>query len=89
MGRTLPSVTQMFYQEEEAFNRFRRALRRSDQVALDTLLDAAQRHLAAVSYAGHALPFDLFLLSILLEQQKEIERLRGALEPAAAHLPSE
>jgi hypothetical protein len=80
MGRTLPSITQHFMEESEALGRFRRALRRGDQAALDALLDSAQRHLAAVSYAGHALPFELFLLSILLEQQKELERLRGALE---------
>lgn len=28
MGRTLPSITQEFMQEQEAFARFRRALRR-------------------------------------------------------------
>ena len=37
MGRTLPSATQVIIQEEAAFARFRRALRRSDQVALDDL----------------------------------------------------
>lgn len=86
MGRTLPSITQCFIEESEALGRFRRALRRSDQVALDALLDAAQRHLAAVSYAGHALPFELFLLSIMLEQHKEIERLRSTVE-RAEYLP--
>ena len=35
MGRTLPSITQAFLQEQEAFARFRRALRRSDQLILD------------------------------------------------------
>ncbi len=88
MGRTLPSITQYFLEESEALGRFRRALRRSDQAALDVMLDEAQRHLAAVSYAGHALPFELFLLSIMLEQQKEILRLRGVLE-RVGHLPPE
>jgi hypothetical protein len=35
MGRTLPSATQSFLQEQEAFARFRRALRRADQLARD------------------------------------------------------
>ena len=34
MGRTLPSITQSLQEEQAAFGRFRRALRRSDQLAL-------------------------------------------------------
>jgi len=42
MGRTVPSVTQAFIQEQEAFSRFRRALRRSDQIALDDLYEVSE-----------------------------------------------
>lgn len=80
MGRTLPSVTQMFYQEEEAFNRFRRALRRSDQLVLDDLFSAARQHLAAAAYAANALPMETFLLAMVLEEHKEVLRLRHQLE---------
>ncbi len=80
MGRTLPSATQLFLQEQEAFGRFRRALRRSDQEAFDDLFAAARRHIAAASYASHALPFEVFLLSMLLEEHKEVLRLRRILE---------
>jgi hypothetical protein len=76
MGRTLPSVTQMFIQEQESFSRFRRALRRVDQQALDELFARARQHLAAAAYASHALPFEIFLLSMLLEEHKEVTRLR-------------
>ena len=76
MGRTLPSITQAFIQEQEAFSRFRRALRRSDQLALDDLFASARKHLSAAAYAAHALPMETFLLSMLLEQHKEILRLR-------------
>ncbi len=76
MGRTLPSITQVFLQEEDGLRRFRRALRRIDQLALDELLDAAQQHLAAAAYAGSALPFEIFLLAMLLEEHKELRRLR-------------
>lgn len=75
MGRTLPSATQVFLQEETAFARFRRALRRSDQLALDDLFTNAHQHLAAAQYAAHALPFEVFLLSMLLEEHKEVMRL--------------
>ena len=80
MGRTLPSATQVFQQEEAAFARFRRALRRSDQLALDDLFTSARQHLAAAQYAAHALPFEVFLLAMLLEEHKEVMKLREKVE---------
>jgi len=80
MGRTLPSVTQVFLREQESFARFRRALRRSDQRALDDLFAAAHQHLAAAAYAAHALPFEVFLLAMLLEEHKQVLRLQTRLE---------
>ena len=82
MGRTLPSVTQVFLKEQESFLRFRRALRRSDQKALDDLFAAAHKHLAAAAYASHALPFEVFLLSMLLEEHKLVLRMRYLLNPS-------
>ena len=89
MGRTLPSITQVFLGEQEAFSRFRRALRRSDQLVVDDLFAAAQKHLAAAAYAAHALPFETFLLAMLLEEHKETMRLRQLIEDmlAAGSLP--
>ena len=84
MGRTLPSVTQVFLHEQESFLRFRRALRRSDQKALDDLFAAAHKHLAAAAYASHALPFEIFLLSMLLEEHKQVLRMRYMLNPSDA-----
>jgi len=80
MGRTLPSITQAFIQEEQAFSRFRRALRRADQLALDDLFAAARKHLSAAAYASHALPMEAFLLSMLLEEHKEVLRLRREID---------
>ncbi len=76
MGRTVTSITQTFLKERAAFARFRRALRSSDQQVLDDLFASAQKHLCAASYASHALPFETFLLSMLLEEHKEVVRLR-------------
>jgi hypothetical protein len=80
MGRTLPTATQVFLQEEQAFARFRRALRRADQLALDDLFVSARQHLAAAQYAAHALPFEVFLLSMLLEEHKEVLKLKEQVE---------
>jgi len=92
MGRTLPSATVVFMQEEAAFARFRRVLRRADQLALDDLFVSARQHIAAAQYASHALPFEVFLLSMLLEEHKEVMRLRERVEALdtgrnPAHLP--
>lgn len=80
MGRTLPSITQVFYQEQGSLARFRRALRRSDQLILDDLFVSAQKHLAAAAYASHALPMETFLLAMLLEEHKEVMGLRNLVE---------
>ena len=80
MGRTLPSITQVFLLEEDALRRFRRALRRADQLALDELFDLAHHHLAAAAYAGSMTPFEIFLLAMLLEEHKQLRRLRDLYE---------
>jgi hypothetical protein len=80
MGRTLASITQAFLEEETSFSKFRRALRRSDQLVLDDLFASARQHLAAAAYASHALPFETILLCMLLEEHKEVIRLRLFME---------
>ncbi len=80
MGRTLPSITQSLSEEQASFNRFRRALRRSDQLALDELFVAARQHLAAAAYSANLLPMETFLLAMLLEEHKETMRLRAQVE---------
>ena len=79
MGRTLPSITQSFLQEQASLARFRRALRREDQRALDDLLASARHHLAASAYASHLLPFEVMLLAMLVEEHKHVLRLRGEM----------
>lgn len=80
MGRTLPSATQLMLQEEASLSRFRRALRRSDQLVFDDLFTAAQKHISAAAYAAHALPLETFLMAMLLEERKEVMRLRQMVE---------
>ena len=80
MGRTLPSITQAFLQEQQSLSKFRRALRLEDQRALDDLLAASRHHLAAAAYASHLLPFEVMLLAMLVEEHKEVMRLRDRLD---------
>lgn len=80
MGRTLPSITNAFLEEQQSLAKFRRALRREDQRALDDLLASARHHLAAAAYASHLLPFEIMLLAMLVEEHKQVMRLRRLLE---------
>jgi len=80
MGRTLPSITQAFQHEQQSLARFRRALRREDQRALDDLLASSRRHLAAAAYASHLLPFEVMLLAMLVEEHKHVISLRQQID---------
>lgn len=79
MGRTLLTANQLILDEQQAFKAFRRALRLADQRHFDTLFAAARNHVAAVSQASHALPFEAVLLAMLIEQEKRIARLESLL----------
>ena len=80
MGRTLPSITQAFRHEQQSLARFRRALRREDQRALDDLLASSRHHLAAAAYASHLLPFEVMLLAMLVEEHKHVISLRQQID---------
>ena len=80
MGNVTPTITDILHKEEANLAKFRRALRREDQVVFDDLFIAAYKHRAAASYAGHLLPFETFLLSMQIEDHKEVMVLRRELE---------
>ena len=80
MGRTVRTANQVILSEQRAFADFRRALRKEDQRIFDALFAAARRHTAAVSQAAHALPFEAILLAMVVEQAKEIDRLRRLID---------
>ena len=86
MGMTQTSITQQLQIEEEAFLPFRRALRHSDQVIFDELFAAANQHRAASALAARALPMESMLLSMLLEERKEVKHLQVLVERLHARL---
>ena len=79
MGRTIASITQTWQQEEAALNRFKRALRKDDQMLLDELLVLSRLHLAEASYASNLYPLDMYLIAILLEVYKQLKAMQKAL----------
>jgi hypothetical protein len=87
MGRTVLPYSQVWEAERQRWQKFRRALRRQDQVHLDRLFESARLHLQAGVYASNPWPLESLLLSMLLEHQKALsaleERLRGLEETTA------
>ena len=80
MGNVTPTITDLLHTEEANLAKFRRALRREDQLVFDDLFVAAYKHRAAASYAGHLLPFETFLLAMQIEDHKEVMSLRREVE---------
>jgi hypothetical protein len=67
----------------------RRVLRRADQEKLDSLFDLASQHFPAAEYVPHALPFEIMLLTMLLEEHKEVLKLREKIAALTINNPKE
>jgi hypothetical protein len=63
----------------EELSSFRRALRGEDRNAFDSLMNKAREHASSCTVAPLLDPMEAMFLSILLEQQKEINSLRETL----------
>ena len=79
MGRTIESATQLIITAQNALAKFRRGLRKDDQLAFDDLFRAARRQVAAISYAAHLVPFESMLLAMLIEEHQRVLRLEKLL----------
>lgn len=80
MGRTVLPVAQIIQQEREEWAKFRRVLRKEDQRAFDDMFDLAKYHSPAFAYASRPVPTEPVFMSILLEHQKTIAKLRRQIE---------
>lgn len=87
MGRTIPTFTNYLDEEMTTWRDFRRALGREDRQVFDRLFRLAKRHIAEASHAKRPVPFDALVMCILLEQQKEIERLKAEAASKTGPLP--
>ncbi len=76
MGRTVPTYRMASESMFQGWNDFRRALSQEDRAAFDRLSDKVRVHASACTVAAFLDPLEGALLSILLEQEKELERLR-------------
>ena len=72
MGRTLPSTTQIAFDQIAELKPFYEALRRADQLILDAFFESILQHRAAISNAANLLPMGIMPFVILLEEHKRI-----------------
>jgi len=63
----------------QQWNDFRRALRKEDRDAFDSLMNNARMHASASTYAISLDPVESALLSMLLEHEKELLELKKKL----------
>jgi len=63
-----------------SFIQFRNSLAPEDRAVLDSLLEAASQHRAAVDYSRHPFPTLVYLLSLLVEHHKARQRLEQEVE---------
>lgn len=75
MGRNNDTFTMVIDRHREAWNKFRRALRKEDQTMFDEMWRAPKVHLAAGAFIVNETPLETIFMSMLLEQHKKIARL--------------
>jgi len=79
------SETDKSYRKElddivEEWNKYRRALRGEERDTFDKIIDQAKSHTTAGNKQNHYKPIETFFISVILEQQMEIMRLKRKLE---------
>ena len=80
MGRTVPTYRLALESMAQQWNDFRRALRKDDREAFDSLMNSARMHASASTYAISLDPVESALLSMLLEHEKELLGLKKKLD---------
>ena len=89
MGRNNDTFTLVIDRNRETWSKFRRALRKDDQVLFDELWRAPKIHLAAGAFIAREVPLESIFMAMLLEQYKRIKRLEKAEEMLTVSVVSE
>lgn len=85
MGRTVPSFRVLLEEIIMELSVFRRALHGEDKAAFDSLMNKARKHASSCTVAPTLDPMDAVFLSVLVEQEKELNLLREGMHVSAGH----
>ena len=80
MGKTVASYRMALDRELQRWSGFARALRKEDRAAFDQMMDACRNYASAGSNATRPVIFESVVMSILLHQQKTLNRLEKKLD---------
>lgn len=76
MGRTVPSFRIVIEQFGWDWLEFKRALRDIDKKSFESLMNHARRHAEAGTNMPNPNPFEPIVMSILVEHENELRKLR-------------
>jgi len=79
LGRTVSTYSEVVKAELKKWKGFRKGLKRRDRKVFDKVIDYAKLNRSAGSQMANPNPFQPMVLSVLLEQQREIERLKNEI----------
>ena len=80
MGKTVASYRMALDRELQRWSGFARALRKEDRTAFDRMMDTCRNYASAGSNATRPVVFEAMAMSILLQQQKNLNRLEKELD---------
>jgi hypothetical protein len=80
MGKTIESYRIALEDEVRRWNGFAKALRVEDREAFDALMDACRSYASAGSNATQPIIFEPMVMSVLLSQQKKLQRFEKELD---------
>jgi hypothetical protein len=85
MGKTLQPLSSLIDQERRRWTPFKRALPKADQALFDRIFDCAKLHIQAGVMVARPWAFETIVMAIVLEQQKQVERLQSLLDELESH----
>ncbi len=88
MGRTVPTYRNTMDMIMEDWKKFKRALRKEDKEAFDNVMRKAKHHASAASYQASVDPTEMIFLSVLIEQEKELRRLKEWKDGSSTSTPT-
>jgi hypothetical protein len=88
LGKTVESYRMALDHEVQRWSGFARALRKEDRAAFEQVMDICRNFASAGSNATRPVLFEPMVLSILLHQQKRLNKLEKKLV-AVSEQPSE
>ena len=80
MGKTVESYKMAVESEINRWNGFARALRKEDREAFEELMDSCRNNAMAAGNATNPIIFEPMVMSILLGQQKRLQKLEQELK---------